>query len=128
MVQQMLAQSQYNPLSGGSANAGSRGSSRGPSNAPQELLDYNQGVGERATAARRRAGGATNNRLGFRQEDVANWLASVQRGNQERAHYGAEFGRAAGLAYLMQRAGIRPLDRELAARGAVASGMGLRPS
>jgi len=137
--QAQQAGSTYDPLS--SANAGSRGERYDPLSSAnagsqrdqtagtgrssnRELTLYNEGVGERAGKARRSA----QRNLGFRQEDVDRWKAAVATNQRERSYYGAEYGRAAGLAYLMQRAGIRPLDRELAARGAVASGMGLRPS
>ena len=127
------AGSTYDPLS--SANAGSldsgggtqqqtAGTGRRSSGASDELREYNEGVGERAGSARRRA----QKNLGYRQEDVDRWKAAVETNKRERSYYGAEYGRAAGLAWMMQRAGIRPLDRQLAARGAVASGMGLRPS
>jgi hypothetical protein len=96
-----------------------------PSSAPPELLDYNRGVGERATDARN----AARKNLGYRQEDVDAWKKSVDAARNYRStYYGEEYGRAAGLAYLLRRAGIRPLDRELAARGAAASATGLRPS
>lgn len=118
----------YDPLS--SANAGSQDRDRGTPGTGRNrtddegLREYNRGVGERAGRARRSA----QRNLGFRQEDVDAWKAAVANNQRERSYYGAEYGRAAGLAYLMQRSGIRPLDRELAARGAVASGMGLRRS